>query len=124
MTTTLKHSFIKNFNIYNESLINEKYKKIFTITDINIIEYKINNVLDKFSEKCKYYINYSDTQPYYCVSFILDNYDNNNIQIMIKTSFEIYIYKNIDNKAVVVLSDGINNHPEWKDVKKSLKLEL
>ena len=101
MTTTLKHSFIKNFNIYNESLINEKYKKIFTITDINIIEYKINNVLDKFSEKCKYYINYSDTQPYYCVSFILDNYDNNNIQIMIKTSFEIYIYKNIDNKAVV-----------------------
>ena len=122
--TTSKHSFIKNFNIYNESLINEQYKKIFTVTDINDIEYKINNVLDQFSDKCKYYINYSDIQPYYRISFRLDNYDNNNIDIMNKTSFEIYIYKNIDNKAVVVLSDGINSHPEWKDIKKSLKSNL
>ena len=114
-----KQCFIKNFNIYNESLINEQYKKIFTVTNINDIEYKINNVLDQFSNKCKYYINFSDIQAYYSISFRLDNID-----IMNKTSFEIYVYKNIDNKAIVVLSDGINSHPEWKDVKKSLKLNL
>lgn len=124
MTSIAKHSFIKDFNIYNKNLINTQYKKIFTITHINDIEYKINNVLDQFSDKCKYYINYSDIQPYYRVSFRLENYDNNNIDIMNKTSFEVYIYKNIDDKAIVVLSDDINNIPEWEDVKKSLKLNL
>jgi hypothetical protein len=43
---------------------------------------------------------------------------------MNKTSFEVYIYKNIDDKAVVVLSDGINSVPEWEDVKKSFKSNL
>ena len=121
---------IKRFNLFNENSISDKYIKIFTKTDINDIENKINNILDKFSDKCKYYINISDEQPYYYVSF-----NDNNIEIINKFSFEIYIYKNIDdtdineteipmndNKAIVVLSDGINSHPEWENVKKILKI--
>jgi hypothetical protein len=116
---------IKRFNLFNENSISDKYITIFTKTDINDIENKINNILDKFSDKCKYYINISDEQPYYYVSF-----NDNNIEIINKFSFEIYIYKNIDeteipmkdNKAIVVLSDGINSHPKWENLKKNLKI--
>jgi hypothetical protein len=87
-------------------------------SDISIdnIKKSINKILDKNQETCKYYINY--TNPSWTVSF---NVDIRQLEAMIETSFEIIVYKDINNKTILVLTKEINEHPEWGNLYNEIK---
>ena len=100
----------------------EKHKptkdEIIINTNISIDDIKknINRGLDKHHEICKYYINY--TEPSWTVSF---NVDESQREAMIETSFEIMVYKDINNKSILVFTKQIAEHQQWHDVYNSLK---
>jgi hypothetical protein len=113
--------FINNIPNFNKSLLNENEKNIILYTKINIcdIENILNSTIDKFDEKCKYYINYFDS--YYSLSFKVDI---NQLDAMMETSVQINIYKNDVNDSIIVIDKNIDSHPEWKDIKKNLYKNL
>lgn len=98
-----KHKPTKDEIIINTNILIDDIKKY------------INRVLDKHHEICKYYINY--TEPSWTVSF---NVDERQIEAMIETSFEIIVYKDINNKSILVFGKEITEHQQWHDVKRDL----
>jgi hypothetical protein len=100
----------------------ENHKKlkdeIILNTNISIDDIKknINKILDKNQETCKYYINY--TEPSWTVSF---NVDERQLEAMIETSFEIFVYKDINSKAIIVLTKEIKEHQQWHEIYSDIK---
>lgn len=116
-----KSVFINNIPLFNKSSLNENEKNIILYTKINIcdIENILNSTLDKFDEKCKYYINFFDS--YYSLSFKVDI---SQLDAMMETSVQINIYKNDLNDSVIIIDKNIDSHPEWQEIKKKLYKNL
>ena len=104
--------FIKNIPIY-DYLAEEKYCKNIIKTNIKSddIEEKINKILDKHSNTCKYYININDST--WVVSF---NVGIDQIEAMIKTMFEIRIFKDENNLVKIYFSEEIKEHEQWAEI--------
>ncbi len=115
--------YIKNIPLFdtniNSNTFIDKSIMLNTKIDISEIENKLNKILDKFNEKIKYYIHCDES--FYDISF---NVGFQQYQAMIETSITINIYKNDINKAIIVISKKIDEHPEWADVKKELFKKL
>jgi hypothetical protein len=108
--------FIKNVPLYNSfTLSDNKNIIINTKHQISTLENIINNILDKYNEKCKYYIDISNS--YYCISF---NVPIQQLDAMNDTMFYLYIYINSNNLGVVRLVNEKTEHPEWKLIKSDL----
>jgi hypothetical protein len=110
--------FINLNNISSSNNIDINLINVNTFVNIKDIEHKIMTILDEFSEKCKYYINCTDN--YFCVSFNVDTHDQNQYRAMCETSFYIKIFKNINDESIMEISNEINSHEEWIDIKKIL----
>jgi 2-oxoglutarate dehydrogenase complex dehydrogenase (E1) component-like enzyme len=112
---------ISKINIQkNESSTNESSEKIiYTNININNIEDILNNFLDEYNEILKYYL-YIDENKW-CIFF---NVDMNQYDAMVKTMFEIKLYKDIDNNSIVHISKEINEHEQWMEIYKKLVLIL
>jgi len=108
----------ENIKLYDKELMNNNQE---FITNINIkaIEEYINNILDKHSEICKYYINI--TENYWSVSF---NVDNNQLEELCKSMFQINLYKDKNNKSIIIISNEISEYQEWANVHKDLIKKL
>jgi len=108
---------IQDIPIFDNS-IKEKYRSCLLYTNINHknIENKINRLLDKHQDICKYYINIEEC--YWIVSF---NVGIEQVDAMIKTMFEIRIFKNNEDNINIYLSKEIEEHQQWNDVLQSLK---
>jgi hypothetical protein len=105
---------VNNIPLYN-NLKNNKEIIVKTSKSIYEIENSINNILDKYNEKCKYYIDINNS--YYSVSF---NVQINQLQGMIDTMLYIYIYKTNDNLSIIKIVDEKEEHPEFKIIKNDL----
>ena len=90
--------------------------KINTNISIDDIKKNINKILDKHYEICKYYINY--TEPSWIVSF---NVDERQLEAMLSTAFEIFVYKDINNNSILIFSKEVEEHQQWSDVYNDLK---
>lgn len=101
-------SYIKSFPHYENN--NETLDILYPRIPLEDIEYNIIKILDKHSEMCKYYINITDAS--FNVSF---NVDENQLNAMIQTSFQINIYK-YNNKPIVILSKEIQEHHQWNNI--------
>ena len=115
---------LKKINIQKKSnsILENSFQKqniIKTKINLNNIENKINSILDKFDEFSKYYIHISENL--WVVSFRVDI---SQLDALMKTSFEINIYKDINNYAILAISNEILEHPEWKTVYEALLREL
>ena len=84
---------------------------IHTKLKINNIENIINNFFDANNEILKYYFFIDENK--WCISF---NVGLNQYDAMIKTMFDIKIYKDIDNNAILYISKEINEHEQWADI--------
>ena len=106
---------IANIPIYNN--VNLENNEVF-ITNIPIekIENTIKNILDKYNDICKYYINITDY--YWSVSF---NVDIDQIEEMFKTTFEIKVFKGSLNISVIEITKGIKENDYWNELYKELK---
>jgi hypothetical protein len=115
---------LKKINIQKKSnsILENSFQKqniIKTKINLNNIENKINSILDKFDEFSKYYIHITENS--WVVSFRVDI---NQLDALMKTSFEINIYKDINNNAILAISNEILEHPQWKTVYEALLREL
>jgi hypothetical protein len=110
---------IKNIPLFNldtnSKNFSDKYIFLQTNKDVFDIENNLNNILDKFTEKIKYYIDCNESL--YDISF---NVGIQQYQAMVDTSFTINIYKNTNNKIILIISKNIDSHPEWNELKKNL----
>jgi hypothetical protein len=95
------------------------YEVINTKININDIENIISKVLNKHSDICKYYINIDES--YWGVSF---NIGNDQTEIMCQTMFEIKLYKDVNDCAVICLTKEISEFQQWSDIYKSLLYKL
>jgi len=109
--------YITQINKYDPFKINPKdsLEVIYTKTSINDIEGLINKTLDKHSEICKYYIHMDDN--YWGVSF---NVQLDQVEVMAETMFEMHLYKDDSNNAIITLSKQIKEHHQWGDVYRSI----
>jgi hypothetical protein len=107
--------------IYKDLKLCKKFsgKIIHTKLEINNIENIINDFLDGNNEILKYYFFIDENK--WCVSF---NVGLNQYDAMIKTTFYIKIYKNIDNNAILYISNEINEHEQWADIYNKLLMIL
>jgi len=107
-----------SLNIANIPNYNNIEKNNILITNISIdkIENTINNILDKYNELCKYYINYNEC--YWSVSF---NVDLDQFEEMCKTAFEIKLFKGLLNNAIIEISNEINENNYWIELCRDLK---
>jgi hypothetical protein len=107
---------ILNIPLFNNQLKNDN-EILYTKVQINQIENLINSILDKYNELCKYYINCNEN--YWSVSF---NVDLNQFEKMAETTFEIKVYKDeLNNNAIIELSNQINDIHYWEELKNDLK---
>ena len=106
---------------FSESEIESKSSKtnkglvIKTKCNIDKIEKIINNILDKHTDKCKYYVHIYDS--YYCISF---NVGFEQLNAMVDTMFFLYIYKNENNEGIVKIVNEKEDHPEWTSIKNDI----
>jgi hypothetical protein len=109
--------FIKNIPIYDNAC-KELYKSNFLVTNINHenIERKINKLLDRYDDICKYYINIDES--YWGVSF---NVGIDQLDAMVKTMFELRIFKTEEGTININVSKEIEEHQQWSDVNNSIK---
>lgn len=110
--------FIKIIPSYNESL-STNFDIIPTKISINDIESKINTILDKHSDICKYYINCDEAS--WVLSF---NVGFDQIEAMIQTMVVINLFKDSNNISILTVSKEINEHQQWQDVHQSLFKKL
>jgi Na+/phosphate symporter len=104
-------TFITSFPTYNEDLIENNFETINTNINIEHIEDKLNKIVEKFEEKCKYCINITESSYY-----ITFNVDINQLEGMCKTMVEIKLFKDKNNKSIIAISKEIKEHHEWNDV--------
>ena len=109
---------IEKINIYDKELLNDN-QHFLTNINIKMIEEYINNILDKHSNICKYYINI--TENYWSVSF---NIDNNQVEELCKSMFQINLYKDTNYNSIIIISNEINEYEEWSIVYKDLIKKL
>jgi hypothetical protein len=107
--------FLNQFNSDSSDAIKYSYEIINTKINVNDIENIISKVLDKYSEMCKYYINIDES--YWGVSF---NVGADQLEIMCQTMFEIRLYKDTNNCAVICLTKDVTELQQWNDVYRSL----
>ena len=100
---------------YENSVMPKECNAFHTKISITNIENKINNILEKYKDLLKYYINISDN--YWGVSF---NVGMEQIQEMIDSMFCIYLYKDVSNNAIILLSKEVNDYPQWNSVRGDL----
>lgn len=107
---------INNIPIFNnDNQINSN--EIFnTSIKIENIEKTLNEILDKHSDICKYFINYSEF--YWSISF---NVDIDQLEDMLKTSFEIKVYKGNYGNSILHISKEIYENRHWMELLNNLK---
>ena len=110
-------NMIKNIPLY-DTFVQEKYSSNILCTNISHenIERKINKLLERYEELCKYYINIDE--GLWGVSF---NVGADQIDAMVKTMFELRIFKTEENKINIYVSKEIREHHQWSDVHNSIK---
>ena len=102
---------LSRIKFYVEDLITSNYEIINTSIKIDHVERKLNKLFDKYDEMCKYYINISNTTYYVSFNVGLDQLDAMN-----KTMFKIKILKNIDEEAILIVSNQVVEHPQWNHI--------
>lgn len=95
----------------NDNIIVKDTFIIETHISIDNIEDYLNNILEEHNELCKYYINFEEST--WTVSFNI-GYDQ--IEILMKDTFEIYLYKKEDNNSILLISNKIKNRSEWDNL--------
>ena len=100
--------YMKDIKLYNENIAYPSCDIIHTKILIGYIEELMKKILDKHSEICKYYIEFNNN--YFGVSF---NVGIDQFEAMCKTMFEIHVFKNIDGKAILLISKEITEHEQW-----------
>ena len=112
--------FINNMPLFDSSTFSDNKNIIInTKHQINNLENIINSVLDRHSDKCKYYIDISNS--YYCISFVVPIQQ---LEAMNDTMFYLYIYKNSNDLGVIQMINEKTEHPEWKLIKNELMKNL
>lgn len=111
--------FLNQFNSDSSDTMKYSYEIINTKINVNDIENIISKVLDKYSEMCKYYINIDES--YWGVSF---NVGTDQLEVMCQTMFEIRLYKDTNNCAVICLTKDVTELQQWNDVYRSLLSKL
>lgn len=111
--------FLNQFNSDSSDTMKYSYEIINTKINVNDIENIISKVLDKHSEMCKYYINIDES--YWGVSF---NVGTDQLEVMCQTMFEIRLYKDTNNCAVICLTKDVTELQQWNDVYRSLLSKL
>jgi hypothetical protein len=109
---------IETVNIFDRELTNDNQQFKTNINISNIEDY-INTILDKHSELCKYYININEN--YWSVSF---NVGMNQLEALCKSTFEINLYKDINNNSIIIISNEINEFEQWSEVYRDLIKKL
>jgi hypothetical protein len=110
---------IQNIPIYNNINL-ENNDILITKIPIEKIENTINDILDKYKEICKYYIN--TTEYYWSVSF---NVDIDQIEEMCKTAFEIKVFKGSLNTSIIEITKEIKGNIYWNELDRELiKLKI
>jgi hypothetical protein len=104
-----------------EDLNQNNDKKVIIKTKVSLdkLEDFLNKILDKYHEKCKYFVNLNEI--YYGISF---NVGIEQINAMIQTMFYLYIYKDTNGQSIIKIVSEDQEHPEWKDIKKDLITSL
>lgn len=112
---------LSNIQLYNNNnlLNDDNHEIIKSKISISEIENSIHSILDKFDDKCKYYFDLNNN--FWLVSFKVDI---DQLDAMIQTMFEIYLFKDENDRSIIIISNEINSHHEWSDVLKSLKKNL
>jgi hypothetical protein len=110
---------IDSVNLYKEEILKNDLSIFNTNININKIENIIHSILDKHSDTCKYYINI--TENYWAVSF---NVGMDQLDEMCKSTFQIDLYKDKNNNAIITLSNEINEYHNWSEVLKDLRKKL
>jgi len=107
----------ENIDKIKESKSSKINKGLVIKTKYNIdkIEKVINNILDKHTDKCKYYVHIYES--YYCISF---NVGIEQLNAMIDTMFFLYIYKNENNEGIIKIVNEKEDHPEWTSIKNDI----
>lgn len=111
--------FLNQFDSDSSDTMKYSYEIINTKINVNDIENIISKVLDKHSEMCKYYINIDES--YWGVSF---NVGTDQLEVMCQTMFEIRLYKDTNNCAVICLTKDVTELQQWNDVYRSLLSKL
>lgn len=101
---------IQNIPIYNNIKL-ENNEVLITKIPTEKIENTINDILDKYKEICKYYINITDY--YWSVSF---NVDIDQFEEMSKTTFEINVFKGSLNTSIIEITEGIKESNYWNEL--------
>ena len=110
---------IETLTTYEKEIVINDDNLLKTNININKIEEIINNILDKHNEICKYYINI--TENLWTVSF---NVGIDQLEEMCNSSFNIYLFKDINNNSIINLSKEINEYHQWSEVKKDILKKL
>jgi hypothetical protein len=110
---------IDTVSLYKEEILKNDLSIFNTNININKIENIIHALLDKHEDTCKYYFNISEN--YWSVSF---NVGMNQIDEMCKSTFQMDLYKDNNNNAIIALSNEINEYQQWSDVLRDLRKKL
>ena len=99
--------------IHHVPIFIQENDKKYNSTNINIhnIEKEINRILDKHNELAKYYLICNESK--WIVSF---NVDIQQFDVMTETMFEIQLFQDENENAVLYLSNEINEHHQWAPV--------
>jgi hypothetical protein len=110
--------YIKNIPIFNSfELKNTNIDNIiYTVVNTNNIEIEIEKILDKYDSQIQYYIDCNNS--FYCVSI------KNITENPVKPQFNINVFKNEDNIAIIILSNDINEYEGWNEIKRKLLKNL
>jgi hypothetical protein len=104
---------------HDDEFVSNDLKLFKTKHKIDDIENIINNILDKYSEICKYYIDIENT--YWCVSF---NVGLEQLEAFYHTMFIINLYRDINNNSIIVISKEIYEHHQWREIFQELSKKL
>ena len=107
----MNSNYLSCVRFYVEDLITNNYEIIYTPIKIDLIEKKLNKLFDKYHEMCKYYITLSNAT--YHVSF---NVGLEQLDAMNRTMFKIKIFKNIDEEAILLVSNEVTEHSQWNHI--------
>jgi len=111
---------ISKINLFDET--KKKENTLITSVKITDIEDKMDEILGKYSEFSRFYINLTDY--YWAISF-KPEVCQGDLDLMTKTMIEIMIYKDSNNNSIISISENINKVKEWSDLLGDLiKLKL
>jgi hypothetical protein len=98
--------------LYNKEIVLDDRNIFFTNIPINEIQNNVYTILDKHKDKngCNYYFNINDN--YWSVSLNID-FSQMELEVLYKTSIEIFLYRDSNDNAILSISNNINDYEEW-----------